>query len=244
MLQQLISSKQLVALSPSGQRQLLVPAALLDDYADRVAAVLSKWHDQSPLKSRFDRSKLIHEFAYLGDPLILQTVLQRMERSKRVRLSDRYVGLADRGPQLSKNEQQLFDQIVELYQSARFQPPTVKECEQQLAAKNPKVVKSLISLAASDGILIEFGDQMYLHADRERELRQIMQQRLAVTEGLTVSEIREALETSRKFAVPLCEYLDRIGFTQRSGDLRRLSPSFADKEIEATAAAGPNPRHE
>ncbi len=43
--------------------------------------------------------------------------------------------------------------------------------------------------------------------------------------GLTLSEIRELLATSRKYAVPLCEYWDKVQFTRRSGDLRLLAPS-------------------
>ena len=35
-----------------------------------------------------------------------------------------------------------------------------------------------------------------------------------------VAEIRDLLGTTRKFAVPLCEYLDRVGLTRRDGDLR------------------------
>ena len=38
--------------------------------------------------------------------------------------------------------------------------------------------------------------------------------------GLTVAEIRDLLGMTRKFAVPLCEYLDRVGVTRREGDLR------------------------
>ena len=38
--------------------------------------------------------------------------------------------------------------------------------------------------------------------------------------GLTVAEIRDLLGTTRKYAVPLCEYLDRVGVTRREGDLR------------------------
>jgi len=40
---------------------------------------------------------------------------------------------------------------------------------------------------------------------------------------LTVAEIRDLLGTTRKFAVPLCEYLDRIKVTKREGDLRVLA---------------------
>lgn len=38
--------------------------------------------------------------------------------------------------------------------------------------------------------------------------------------GITVSTLREALGTSRKYAVPLVEWLDREGITRREGDLR------------------------
>jgi selenocysteine-specific elongation factor len=45
---------------------------------------------------------------------------------------------------------------------------------------------------------------------------------LAAGKGLTVAEIRDILGTTRKYAVPLCEYLDRVGVTKREGDLRVL----------------------
>jgi selenocysteine-specific elongation factor len=54
--------------------------------------------------------------------------------------------------------------------------------------------------------------------------------------GLTVSEIRDLLQTTRKYAVPLCEYLDRQGFTRREGDLRFLAeplPSPAGQQEPA-----------
>jgi selenocysteine-specific elongation factor len=42
---------------------------------------------------------------------------------------------------------------------------------------------------------------------------------------MTMGQIKEMLSTTRKFAVPLCEYLDRIGFTRRNGDMRVLTAS-------------------
>ena len=45
--------------------------------------------------------------------------------------------------------------------------------------------------------------------------------------GLTVAEIRDLLGTTRKYAVPLCEYLDRAGVTRRAGDLRVLAAAGA-----------------
>jgi selenocysteine-specific elongation factor len=50
---------------------------------------------------------------------------------------------------------------------------------------------------------------------------------LADGKGATVSDIREWLNTTRKYAVPYCEYLDRSGFTHRAGDLRYLAETPA-----------------
>ena len=50
----------------------------------------------------------------------------------------------------------------------------------------------------------------------------MLQERLGGGAGATVAEIRDLLGTTRKYAVPLCEYLDRAGVTRREGDLRLL----------------------
>ena len=83
----------------------------------------------------------------------------------------------------------------------------------------------MISLAATDGDLVEIGDKLYLHCEIEEQLREQLTE--ALGEGMTLSQIRELLGTTRKYAVPICEYLDRIGFTERNGDIRRLAQSKA-----------------
>jgi selenocysteine-specific elongation factor len=57
----------------------------------------------------------------------------------------------------------------------------------------------------------------------DAEMRRLVKERLAEGKGLTVAEIRDLLGTTRKYAVPLCEYLDRVGLTRREGDLRVLT---------------------
>ena len=64
-------------------------------------------------------------------------------------------------------------------------------------------------------------------------MRRQLQRELANGKRLTVSEIRDLLATSRKFAVPICEYLDRIGFTRRDGDLRSLRECSSMSELAA-----------
>ena len=50
------------------------------------------------------------------------------------------------------------------------------------------------------------------------------QQRIAGGGPFTVAEFRDLVGASRKYAVPLLEYLDQAGFTRRQGDVRVLGP--------------------
>ena len=83
----------------------------------------------------------------------------------------------------------------------------------------------LLALAAANGDLVEISDDYYMHSDVEQQSKETLAEKLAEGTGMTMSEIRETLQTSRKYAVPFCEYLDRIGFTQRQGDVRVLAPA-------------------
>jgi selenocysteine-specific elongation factor len=146
-------------------------------------------------------------------------VLQGLAAAGIISLTERGFDLAGRGPQLSPQQRDLIERIVDAYRQAGFQPPTLEEVQRQ-ASRNQAAVPELLELAVADGRLVRIDADLYLHAEWEQHMRAKLEERLTGGEGLTVSQIREMLGTTRKYAVPLCEYLDRIGFTQRRGDVR------------------------
>jgi selenocysteine-specific elongation factor len=117
----------LVELKGVGQRKSCLHRQVLEEHAERIAATLIKLHEQNPLATVFDRSTLASQFDYLGPITVFDAILSRMEQAGTIRQTAKGVGLADRGPQLSKNEKELLRDLIRRYEVARFQPPTVKE---------------------------------------------------------------------------------------------------------------------
>src|SRR5205085_5598765 len=150
--------------------------------------------------------------------------------------SQRGIALKGHGPQLSKNEQKLVDDIVARYREAGLNAPSLEEVQAGVT-KNQALVPQLVSLAVAEGHLVKIAPSMYLHAEIERGIRATLTEKLHGTPGLTMSQIREILGTTRKYAVPLCEYLDSVGFTKRVGDLRVLSGQHGNPG-ERPASAG------
>ena len=220
--EQLIVDGVLLQLDISAQRKPIWHRQVVEEMCERIEMALAKMHDREPLRSTVDRAKLTSQLRYCMDTATLDHVLGRMEKQGRIRLTPKGVGLAGRGPKLSQSESKLLAELVGRFRDAGFQPPTVKECQAD-AVKNKSSVPSLISLAATEGDLIQVSKDFYLHRDVEQQLRTTLREAISQQGGLTLSQIRELLATTRKYAVPICEYLDSIGFTRRDGDLRLLA---------------------
>ena len=219
---QLRESGDLMEISVSPTRNLNVHRLVFDGLCDRVAAVLSKLHDLHPLKTVLDRKLVANGFRYLQDEALLRAALKQMSSQGRIRFNEQGVALVGRGPKLSQNEQKLLLRLVQDFREAGFEVPTIANYQKSIT-RNQDSVPQLFALAAANGDLVGISAEYYLHAEVDQHCREILAAKLSEGQGMTLSAIRETLSTSRKYAVPYCEYLDRIGFTERQGDLRVLA---------------------
>jgi selenocysteine-specific elongation factor len=208
-----------VAISPA--RRLLLHREMVHELEERILTLLNHLHEQFPLMSTHDRQKVQSQLDYVGDDGLVQAAVERLLAQKRLIGDLRRIGRADFKPKLSSNLRKLKDKLVAAYQEARFQPPEPGSFAGQ-AGGNAANLGDLFDVCVAEGYLVRVADDIYLHADIEAEMRRMVTQRLAKGAGMTVAEIRDLLGTTRKYAVPLCEYLDRVGVTRREGDLRLL----------------------
>ena len=218
---ELHDSGKLLELKISQTRSLTLHADQLDEVSDTVVQKLTQMHDDHPLRFSHPLNELSVAFAWLQHPGLLTAAIDSLKASKKIVANKNNVALAGRGPKLSTNQRKLYEELVTKIEAARFQPPTVEQLE-KATVKNRDSVTELIQLAVENEQLALIGHGIYVHADVLASGKQEIAAAMTEGNGLTMSEIRQLLDTSRKFAVPICEYLDDSGFTVRDGDVRRL----------------------
>jgi selenocysteine-specific elongation factor len=219
---------ELIQIPVSAARVRWIHRRTIEHLGEQVAQVLHGWHGKQPLKLAFSRPALSASFAWLGEPALLDAALKWLETAGRIRCTAAGIALVGQGPKLTRGEQALLDQLIDWFLTAGLNAPSPAECRQR-AAKNQASLAQLLELAVGSGQLIHISSEYYLHSAAEQTARQHVSAAFATRTKLTLSEIRELLGTTRKYAVPLCEYWDRTGFTQRSGDVRWLkSPCSAE----------------
>ena len=193
-----------------------------DILAEREMQLLTRveqLHAQAPLHSSIPRDQLVSAIRGVDDSHITNAVIDRLIADGRLRGDQASVASTDFGPQLSHAQRQLRQVILFELQSAGLSPPDIKQlC--QVATASEKDVREILDHCVSEGRIVRLRDGLYLDQGVEVSMRTCLSEALQQSTGLTQSEIRDLLGTTRKFSVPICEYLDRIGFTIRKGDLR------------------------
>jgi selenocysteine-specific elongation factor len=232
MIERLGAEGALREVSVGPARKLLLHRDMIDELEGRVLGILDRLHEQFPLMSTHDRQKVQSQLDYVGDDTLVHGVVDGLMARKQLVGDLRRVGRADFKPRLSNNLRKLKDRLIASYQAGGFQPPEPASFA-SLAGGNAANLKDLFDVCVAEGYLAKVTDDIYLHADVEADMRRRVVERLQQGAGLTVADIRDLLGTTRKYAVPLCEYLDRVGVTRRDGDLR-----FLPAPVEQPAGQG------
>jgi selenocysteine-specific elongation factor len=218
----LADAGSLVELPVGPRRNVRVLAEFAADLEDRILRALGRLHAAHPRQSAIPRVHLAAAVPDLANDALVAGILARLKQQGRLIASPRTVALPGHEPRLSQGERRLKEELAEAIRSGGMSPPDVAELAASAGSRGA-VVPDLLALLRDEDRIAEIQSGLYLDADAEAELRRRVRDRLGDGSTITMAELRDLLGTSRKYAVPIGEYLDRISLTRREGDLRRLA---------------------
>ncbi len=171
--------------------------------------VLGSFHRDQPLAKGMDRAALRAEIGLDAD-----TFDAFIERAPGVVVDRSIVRLETHSVALSAEETAVRDRLIATLEGAGYQPPLARELD-----IDARLLRSL----TESGDIVKIGD-FYLSGPQGAAARAQVRSFIEANGPMTVAQIRDLLGTSRKYAVPLSEWLDSTGATARHGDLRHLGP--------------------
>ena len=224
---QLLDAGTLRQIKLSATRELLIHQQRFEEFCGRIIRTLERMHSEHPLRFKHPRTAMEHQFEYLDSKELLSAAVEALKHEKKIDVNRESIGLVGYGPKLSKGERQLLERLISELLNAGMKPPSVKDLE-KLATKNRQAVPELLQMATDNGDLVNITKEIYFHHKTMEQIHQTLAMEIQKNGGLTISEIRQILDTTRKYAVPLCEHLDSIGFTERDGDKRVLAKAISE----------------
>jgi selenocysteine-specific elongation factor len=227
MLGRLRDAGALVELPVGPRRSVPVLAEFAADLEDRVLRALGRLHAARPRQSAIPRAHVVAALPDIESDALIAGLIDRLQAQGKVVVAPRTVAIRGHEPKLSQGERRLKDDLAGSIRAGGLSPPDAAELAASAGAR-AAVVPELLALLRDEERVVEVAPGLFLDFDVEAEMRRRIAGRLADGATITMAELRDLLATTRKFAVPIGEYLDRIGLTRREGDLRRLGTPPAE----------------
>ena len=185
--------------------------------ATEILAAIQTFHSANPQRAGIGREELLA--ALKTNSELLDLAVGSLLGTKQIEHNGNVLARAGWSARVVDRDQRLCDQIAAKLQQAGWAPPGTEELA--VALGEPLLrVGAMTQLLVERGILVRLDDRVWMHRDAVEAGKQTALKLFARAPMFSTMDFRDALGVSRKYAVPLVDYLDKIRFTVRSGNNR------------------------
>jgi selenocysteine-specific elongation factor len=185
----------------------------------RMVEAVDAFHSQSPESPGLPIDQLRQSMPV--DKPVFDAVVARLTGEKQLMERGQRLALPSHSSTFQDEDAQLLEAIETFYREKAFAPPSLDEVVQHTTAARPKVEKLLKVLHEHERLVRVDGGLMF-HRDAVARAREIVLTHFGKESRLESVDFKYLLDTTRKFALPLLDHLDRIGVTRRVGNTRYL----------------------
>ncbi|NLP12836.1 hypothetical protein GX408_20750, partial [bacterium] len=224
---------QAVYPTASGDALGYIAAEVLNTLKTKIVQSLKTFHEKEPLRPGINKAELKKiAGGAASSPKIFDWALKELAADGKIEEQPGWVRQSGFQIRLSAADEQTASAILAALAAQPFAPPDEKELAERLQKPVHEIRRILGALQGMDRVLHLEGDLYFV-----REAVTEIEKRLAAygehQSDISVSQFRELLATSRKYAVPLLGYFDQQGLTERSGDLRIIHPEAASSRSKS-----------
>ncbi|HEY9139603.1 MAG TPA: selenocysteine-specific translation elongation factor [Bryobacteraceae bacterium] len=194
----------------------LVDQAWFQAARARMVETVREFHRKQPLLAGMPRPELRASLAKDLPPFLLDALLASSEE---VVAEGEIVHLPGHAPVLREDEEHARQTIERAFERAGLAVPAVAEVLAQAGVEIARA-RTLLEILIREKRLVRINQELVFHHSAMEKLRDLLAERRPAR--FSVPAFKEWTGISRKYAIPLLEYLDRARVTRREGDERLI----------------------
>ncbi len=199
--------------------ETLVSASVFEALKTSIVALLTEHHRKQPLSDGVPREEARERLFARGSSAVFERALADLAATAGVSVRER-LALATHRVELSPDEERARDAIARVLQTAGLTPPDAAALAAEAGA-SAAVVDRMLKLLQRQKVVARL-DTLWFHDEALKRLKADVAALKAsgAVARIDVGTFKERFGVTRKFAIPLLEYLDRERITRRVGDAR------------------------
>ncbi|MBI5869965.1 MAG: selenocysteine-specific translation elongation factor [Actinobacteria bacterium] len=211
-----------VSLVASGSEVFFAPQAV-NDFGLRLEATLEARQQSDPADPALSAEEIAKSVDMDATDRPFQALLAGTVNSGLVTVKEQRYSMASAVARLSDAQQKMMEDIAARLEEAGMSPPSLGDIATAVGARTgDQDFKLVLKLLVEDERAVKVKPDLYYAPEPVEIAREAVLARCNDTGQITLAELRDMLDVSRKFAQALLEYFDRTGLTRREGDYRVL----------------------
>jgi selenocysteine-specific elongation factor len=201
----------------AGGRFLHLPA--LEALKARILGAALDFHKRNPLVGGISKEELRAQADATSE--VFEAVSAMLVRERKLEVIGDLARVPGHGVVMRDEEAESKMKIETAFASAGLKVPALSEVIAGLKVDKVRAQK-IVTLLLRDKALIKVSDELVFHRSALEELRRQMATYKLKSSKIDVARFKELTAVTRKYAIPLLEYLDRERVTRRVGDMREI----------------------
>ena len=203
-------------------------ASAIDKVWSDCQEIVALYHKQNPLHAGIKSAELRQKLFKGMDQTSADALLNVLRQEGKLRkVTDRYA-LADFAIVLTKRQRNIREKLLKLYMSAGIETPITEHIMEEYPPNERIDARQVLESLISSGELVLLTPQICLHKTTYASIVEAAKNHFESSDSLTLAQLRDLLQTSRKYAQALVEYFDRIHITRKDGDVHYLDQGFGE----------------
>jgi selenocysteine-specific elongation factor len=198
---------------------IFLESSAVDVLKSLILSSASNFHTKNPLVSGIGKEEL--RMQAKASPEVFDAVAAILLRENKIEVAGDLVRLPGLGVVMKDEEAAARKNIEEAFGQAGLKVPALQEVIAGLKVDKGRAQK-IVTLLLRDRVLIKVSDELVFHRAALDELRRQIAAYRVKSPKIDVAQFKELAGVSRKYAIPLLEYLDREHVTRRVGDAREI----------------------
>ena len=176
---------------------------------------LSDYHEKHPYRYGMQKAEIHNTFLKKVKPTVFDLYIDNLVEEGVIKRHNEFLSLPSHEIKKDALYEKTEKKLLEVFEKAQLDFPKLSEVD--MGGIESDVIDDILLLLMEEGKIVKLGEELYTLTPYIENSKQIIQGLLSQKDLITMGEIRDALETSRKNAKLIVEYMDSIKVTKRNG---------------------------
>jgi selenocysteine-specific elongation factor len=185
----------------------------------RILETVRQFHEQSPESPGVTLDELRESTRI--DKTALDGLVSRMTAEGRLVENNRRLAAPEHRAMFQAEDAQYAEVVESLFRRQAFKPPGADKLADETGA-TAEIISKILKILIEHDRLVQVAEGLLFHREAVDRGREILVEFFQKEERLESVKFKYLLDTTRKYALPLLDYFDRVGVTRRMGNTRYL----------------------